>query len=150
MRNNQQSKLLNEAEYELKYRADRGMPRKSASKGLVSLFGLLQPILKPEREKNAWKAQTYEVYWYASSRLAQCNKGINFRIRNPETFLLVEPGSWALDRNTAQGTRTPTNNWNLESGIQVPLTKDPESRSWTDSRLSWIPLKRVMSTLSSW
>ena len=53
VRNNQQSKLLNEAEYELKYRADRGMPRKSPSKGLVSLFGLLEPILKPEREKNA-------------------------------------------------------------------------------------------------
>ena len=115
MRNNQQSKLLNEAEYELKYCADRGMPRKSASKGLVSLFGLLEPILKPEREKNAWKAQTYEVYWYARSRLAQCNKGIDFGIRNPETFLLVEPGSWTLDRNTAQGIRTPTNNWNPES-----------------------------------
>ena len=32
-----------------------------------------------------------------------------------ETFLLVEPGSWDLNRNTAQGIRTPTNNWNPES-----------------------------------
>ena len=82
----------------------------------MSLFGLLEPILKPEREKNMDKAQTYEAYWFASSRLAPCDKEIEFGIRNPGTVLLVE--RWILGfgiRNTAQGIWNPANNWNPES-----------------------------------
>ena len=38
-------------------------------------------------------------------------------------FLLLKSGILGFGiRNTAQGIRNPTNNWNPESGIQVPMT----------------------------
>ena len=53
---------------------------------------------------------------------------LTYGIRNPGKFCLWNPESWM--RNTTQGIRNPTNDWNstdLKSGIQ-------------NIRLSWIPL----------
>ena len=64
---------------------------------------------------------------FASSRLAPCNKEIEFGIRNPGTFLLVE--RWILGfgiRNTAQGIWNPANNWNPESKFHWRRIQNPD------------------------
>ena len=56
-------------------------------------------------------------------------------------FYLVESGILGFGiRNYS--SRKPESLWPLESGIQVPLTKNPESRI-QNPRLSWIPSQEV-------
>ena len=51
---------------------------------------------------------------------------------NPGNFCLCNPESWGLESGIPQI---------IAIGIQVPLTKDPESITWNpESKTSWIPL----------
>ena len=64
----------------------------------------------------------------------------NFGLQNPESskFLLWNPKSQALEYGIYI-SRNPESHKRLESGIQVPLTKNQESNTWNPESIAWNP-----------
>ena len=85
--------------------------------------------------------KTYQIW----QRLeAECPEGFAFNWLNTleirdfiiKSFSSINIRLWNTEY-TSQGIRNPSNDWNPESGIQVPLTKNLESSSGNPESMVW-------------
>ena len=65
-----------------------------------------------------------------------------FRNLQPENFCLSNPESWALESGNPLMI--------LESGIHVPLTKNPESSAWNLESLTWNLKSKTVFHFETW
>ena len=109
--------------------------------------------LSGEIRGDALNCKSFNKYWKTRNPgIASCKE-----IQIPESgkFLLVESGIWEISRivcfvirNTAQGIRNPSNDWNPESKFHWQRIRTPVP-GIQNPKLSWIPLYGATGTFSS-
>ena len=85
-----------------------------------------------------WK-KTRSFYAVSSPNVRQSG----FRIKRNFCLWNLEPGLW----NPEYSQRNPESHNGLKPGIQVPLTKDPESSTWNLESTAWNPVQFIKTVL---
>ena len=87
------------------------------------------------------------IRWSSRSRMFKAHFLLlslyrGFRNLQPENFCLSNPESWALESGNPLMI--------LESGIHVPLTKNPEPSAWNLESLTWNLKSKTIFHFQTW
>ena len=100
--------------------------------------------LEHKGEKNQLPVDVFDVHDRQSFKRHHVRKS---GFQNPESgkICLCNPESWALESTN----QLKESQYRLGSGIQVPRSKNPESRTWNPTSMEWNPeSKTVLDSLT--